>query len=65
MKSNETAKDKANVITGSNLIQDALNRMSRAAKRDTGCYLTADMINALSVTVIGEMWAQDDPRKRS
>lgn len=65
MKSNETEADKANIAIASNLIQDALNRMRRAAERDTGCHLTADMIHALSVTAIGEMWWQDDPRKQS
>ena len=41
---------------------DALNRMKRAHQRGTGCHLTAEMIHSLSVTVIGSMWAEDDPR---
>lgn len=42
--------------------QDALTRMNRAFKRGTGCHLTADQIKSLSLTHIGSMWAQDDPR---
>lgn len=41
---------------------DALERMRRAFERGTGCHLTASMINCLSVTVIGSMWNEDDPR---
>ena len=41
---------------------DALNRMRRAAERGTGCHLTAEMVQALSVTVIGSMWVEPDPR---
>lgn len=43
--------------------QDALNRMARAEKRGTGCYLTADMIRSLGITIFGETWNQPDPRK--
>lgn len=45
--------------------QDALNRMRRAHNRGTGCHLTAEMIANLSITVIGEIWSQEDPRARS
>lgn len=44
--------------------QDALNRMHRAARRGTGCHLTAEMIAALSLTFLAEIWADDDPRKK-
>ena len=43
--------------------QDALNKMARANKRGTGCKLSADEIMSLSLTTIGELWSQDDPRK--
>ena len=42
--------------------QDALNRMSRAHKRQTGCTLTAEMIEALGRTFMGELWGDTDPR---
>lgn len=42
--------------------QDALNRMRRAHERGTGCHLTREMIRSLSVTLVGEMWGQPDPR---
>lgn len=42
---------------------DALNRMKRAFARGTGCHLTAEMINALAVTTVGEMWEYADPRE--
>lgn len=42
---------------------DALNRMKRASDRGTGCYLTAEMIERLSVTFMGELWSSPDPRK--
>lgn len=41
---------------------NALNRMRRADERGTGCHLTADMIIGLKVTLIGQMWAEADPR---
>lgn len=44
---------------------DALNRMKRAHDRGTGCHLTADMINALGVTIVGQAWAEIDPRDAS
>jgi hypothetical protein len=43
--------------------QDALNRMSRAHQRRTGCHLTAEMIQSLSLTTIGAMWSEEDPRE--
>lgn len=42
---------------------DALNKMRRAHKRGTGCHLSADEIRSLSLTSIGELWADDDPRQ--
>lgn len=44
------------------LAQDALNRMKRASDRGTGCHLTAEMIFALELTIIGVMWRETDPR---
>lgn len=41
---------------------DALNKMRRACNRGTGCKLTADEVFELSLTAIGELWNQDDPR---
>jgi hypothetical protein len=43
--------------------QDALTKMQRAYKRGTGCHLTADQIRSLSLTSIGELWDDQDPRK--
>ena len=42
--------------------QDALNRMKRASERGTGCHLTAEMIQNMKVTIIGDLWSQPDPR---
>jgi hypothetical protein len=42
--------------------QNALNKMRRARKRGTGCRLTAEEIFSLSLTHIGQMWEQEDPR---
>jgi len=39
----------------------ALDRMRRAEQRGTGCHLTADMIQSLSLTSIGQIWAEDNP----
>lgn len=47
---------------GCNGAHDALNRMRRAHDRGTGCHLTADMIRSLGVTLIGQMWGEEDPR---
>lgn len=49
-------------MSAMDLAQDALNRLSRAQKRGTGCYLSAEMIQALHVTSIGEIWSTPDPR---
>lgn len=43
----------------------ALNRMRRAHERNTGCRLTPQMIAGLSITTIGQMWAEDDPTEQS
>jgi len=48
---------------GEDLAQDAFTRMARAHDRGTGCHLTADMIAALSVTFLGEVWSSPDPRQ--
>ena len=41
--------------------RDALTRMHRANRRGTGCHLTADMLQSLALTVIGEMWSDERP----
>lgn len=41
---------------------DALNRMRRAYERGTGCHLTAEMIQNLSVSIVGQIWNETDPR---
>lgn len=43
-------------------VHDALNRMRRAHRRGTGCHLTAEMLHAMSVSFIGEIWEEPDPR---
>lgn len=40
---------------------DALDRMKRAFDRGTGCRLTFEMLSALSVSIIGQMWNEDRP----
>lgn len=42
--------------------QNALNKMRRAHERGTGCHLTADEIRSMSVSLIGQIWSEDDPR---
>lgn len=63
MKSNETEADKQAVRDAGNAQQNAFNRMKRAYDRGTGCHLSADMITALSVTIIGSIWDEADPRR--
>jgi hypothetical protein len=41
--------------------QDALDRMHRAHGRGTGCHLTAEMIQSLALTAIGEIWSGERP----
>lgn len=41
-------------INLNNDIDKCLNRIKRAYERKTGCYLTADMIQALGITELGE-----------
>lgn len=41
---------------------DALSRMKRAYQRGTGCRLTPEMIQSLGVSLIGQIWNDDDPR---
>lgn len=43
--------------------QEALNRLGRAMKRGTGCYLTREMVAALDLTFIGELCVSPDPRR--
>jgi hypothetical protein len=40
---------------------DALDRMRRAHQRGSGCYLTAEMIQSLGLTVLGELWSDERP----
>lgn len=42
---------------------DALTRMKRAYDRGTGCHLTAEMIQSMSVTLFGQIWSEEDPRQ--
>lgn len=42
--------------------QQALNKLRRAHSRGTGTRLTREEVRSLSLTLIGEMWEQDDPR---
>lgn len=44
---------------------DALDRMRKASVRGTGCRLTAEMIESLSRTSIGQMWGEPDPRNET
>lgn len=43
------------------LAHDALDRMRRAERRGTGCHLTAEMIQALGLTFLGEVWNEIRP----
>jgi hypothetical protein len=43
--------------------QRALDRMKRAHARGFGCYLTAEMVQNLGLTSIGEIWSQPNPHK--
>ena len=45
--------------------QDALDRMRRAHQRGSGCYLTAEMIQSLALTSIGELWGDERPSTRN
>ena len=38
--------------------QKALDRMRRASERGTGCHLTADMVQELGLSSIGQMWSE-------
>lgn len=44
-------------------VHEALNRMGRAARRGTGCYLTAEMIAALRVSSLGQAMDEAAPQK--
>lgn len=57
----EAEANKSGVFDGA---QNALSKMRKAEQRGTGCHLTADEIKSLSITPIGELWSQDDPRKK-
>lgn len=41
------------------LANDAFDRMKRAHERGTGCHLTAEMIEALSISFLGEVWDEE------
>lgn len=41
--------------------QKALGRMRRAHRRGSGCYLTREMIENLSITEIGSLWSEANP----
>lgn len=47
------------------IIQDALNRLYRAARKGTGCRLSAEEIHYLNTTTFGDAWNQPDPRKET
>lgn len=53
------------VAAGLDLAHDALDRMKRAYDRGTGCHLTAEMIAALNITFLGEVWNDDRPSQGS
>lgn len=40
------------------LVDDALDRMKRAYERGTGCHLTAEMIQAMGVSIFGDIWSE-------
>lgn len=65
MKSNETKADRDAVLDWSDGVHDALNRMKRACDRGTGCHLTAGMVSSLALSVVGSLWNEEDPRKKS
>lgn len=49
----ETTKAAAEVAE---VAKQALARMRRAHERGTGCRLSADEINCLSTTIVGQLW---------
>jgi hypothetical protein len=44
------------------VVHDALNRMKAACDKGTGVRLSALELKCLSLTLIGELWNQPDPR---
>ena len=64
----DTTVSESPSVTGSEACfdgaHDALNRMRRAQVRGTGCHLTADMIQSLYISFLGEVWGEDDPREK-
>ena len=58
----QIARDRAQLDETSGWAHDALNKMRRAHKLNTGCRLSADEVFALSLTRLAELWADDDPR---
>jgi hypothetical protein len=58
MRSNETAADKQAVLRVASETDKALLRMKRASDRGTGCYLTPEMMDALSCTMLAEIWCE-------
>jgi len=45
------------------IVQDILNRMKRNHDKGIGIHISAEELDALSVTLIGSMWEEEDPRK--
>lgn len=43
-------------------LHDVLNRMRLAHTAGRGIHISADELRSLSVTLIGQMWEEDDPR---
>jgi hypothetical protein len=58
----EAAREHAKVDETAGWAHDALNKLKRASKRNTGCHLSANEVFALSLTRIGELWDDEDPR---
>lgn len=44
---------------------DVLNRLHRAQQRSTGVRLSSDDVRVLGLTVVGQLWAEPDPRQAS
>ena len=45
-------------------VQMVLDKMKRASRRGTGCHLTAEEIKSLSITIIGDIWEEENPYKK-
>lgn len=42
--------------------QDVLNRMKRNYDKGIGIHISADELASLAITIIGQMWNEEDPR---